>query len=103
MAEVTFTQDGVQPVDRRLIEISDHSAQLERPLRIRLQPDLYDYKNTAWTSWSGLVWTLETRDIEEARRLREGLADFFRVFGADEKRQRGLLNELARRAVGVGR
>ncbi len=103
MAEVSFTHDDKPPMDRRLEEITSHAENLQKPVRIRVQPDIYDHVHQNYAAWTGLVWMLELRDIEEARRLREGLANFFRVFGGDEKKQKGLLTELERRAVGVGR
>ena len=37
---------------------------------------------------------IDIRDVEEGRRLREGLADFCRVFGGNAVEQQSLLNFL---------
>jgi hypothetical protein len=101
VASVSFSHDDKPPVDRALEEVGEQAEVKRKPIRIRFQPDLYDSSRNAYTTWIGLTWVLELRDVEEGRRLREGLTWFFKVFGADEKKQRGLLSELERRAVGV--
>ncbi len=95
MADVSFTHDDARPsMDRPRELVGDGAANLSKPIRVRLQPDLYDYDNSSYTTWSGLVWSVQLRDVEEGRRLREGLTDFFRVFGGSEKAQRGVLKVL---------
>lgn len=101
MASIAFAQDDKPPVDNRLEEIATIAENSGKLLRVRVQPDLYDHGRTAYTTWSGLAWMLDCQDVAEAKRFREGLTNFMRVFGSDEKRQRALLVELARRAVGV--
>jgi len=102
MADVTFTHDDQRPsMDLSLEQVGDGAANLQKPIRVRLQPDLYDYTGSSYKTWSGLVWSVQLRDVEEGRRLREGLTDFFRAFGGSEKDQKALLKAL--KALGGGR
>ncbi len=104
MANVSFGHDYTPkpPLDGSLEEVGATALQLGKPIRCRLQPDLYrPGPNQAYTTWVGLTWVCELEDVEEGRRLREGLTHFFRVFGADAKRQGQLLTALERLAVGI--
>jgi hypothetical protein len=55
----------------------------DRPLRIRLQPTLLRLKKGETVgnhhSWSGVSWTLECRNAEEAIAVRRALEAFFGV------------------------
>lgn len=67
---------------------------MSKPIRVRLQPDLYDYTGSSYKTWQGLVWSVQLRDVAEGRRLREGLTDFFHAFGGSEKDQKAVLKVL---------
>lgn len=91
MATVTFTA-APPPIDTVLDQLALDAAAAQKPIRIRLQPDVYEYSTRLFKTWTGLVWFVECEDVEEGRRLREGLADFFKAFGT--KRQEKLLKVL---------
>jgi hypothetical protein len=101
MAHVTFAYDPKPSMDATLDAIGNGAAALQKPIRCRFQPDLYDWGRTSYTSWHGLTWTIECQDVAEGRRLREGLTSFFQVFGGSERQQTRLLLELERIAVKV--
>lgn len=95
MAIVHFVPEETRPpLDARLEELGAAAGALGKPIRIRLQPDIYDYESQRNQKWYGLIWTVELQDIEEGRRLREGLTEFFKKFGESEASQRGLLKWL---------
>lgn len=95
MATVNFSADQERPpLDRSLEEAGVEAEGLEKVIRVRLQPDLYLYGAQKYTTWAGLVWTVDCEDIEEGRRLREGLALFFKLFGAPGASQAKLLTTL---------
>ncbi len=94
MANVTFGPDvEPPPIDQKLIEVWETAKKIKREIRIRVQPDLYNHTTQAYTSWSGLTWTIEVADVDEGRRLREGLTWFFKHFGD----QQGHLLDVLRR------
>jgi len=95
MAQVNFAPDNEKPALDDLLEQFAAAATAEKPLRLRVQPDLYDVAKTRYTTWPGLVWTVDLEDANEGRRLREGLAQFFRLFGKDGDTQALLLDTLA--------
>lgn len=98
MAHVTFAPDRPPPdrppLDRSLEEQGLAASALGKPIKIRLQPDLYDHQGAKYVSWAGLTWIVDVADVEEGRRLREGLTDFFKLFGMNEAVQQGLLKVL---------
>ena len=99
MATVNFAPEQERPpLDRALEEAADRSLIREKPVRIRVQPDLYDYEQRAYQAWNGLSWILEITDVEEGRRLREGLQHFFKLFGQSEAAQGELLASLRENA-----
>ena len=94
MAQVSYLPDAQQPpIDGKLEEIAAESALASRTIRIRLQPDLYSPDRAKYESWKGLVWAVELEDVEEGRKLREGLQKFFAAFG-DGGKQAALLEAL---------
>lgn len=99
MAHVQFTHDApVEPIDASLEAAGSAAVNVGRPIRCRLQPYLYDWPNANFGAWRGLTWTIECQDVGEGRRLREGLASFFKAFGGTERQQArllALLSELA--------
>ncbi len=98
MATVSFTHDDKPPIDRTLEAMGEAAKAERKPLKVRLQPDLYDQVRATYTAWLGLTWAVELRDVEEGRKLRVGLAHFFKAFGGDARRQQRLLAELAKLA-----
>lgn len=98
MAKVSFLPDQQPPpIDQALELVGASAALASRPIRIRLQPDLYDIDKRSYYGWVGLTWTLDLEDIEEGRRFREGLGRFMAGFGDPEKQAKLLraLEELA--------
>ncbi len=95
MAQVSFAHDARPPVDATLESVGNGASTLNKPIRCRFQPDLYDWGRTSYTTWHGLTWTIECQDVAEGRRLREGLTDFFRAFGGNEKQQQRVLLALS--------
>ena len=91
MATVSFTA-APPPIDTPLEEFGGQALKEGKPIRIRLQPDVYSPKDTNYKTWQGVVWIVEVPDLDEGRRLREGLTHFFKVFGS--KRQARLLGQL---------
>lgn len=86
MAKVSFLPEKVAPpVDGKLEEAGAQAALASRPIRLRLQPDLYLTDQRAYTTWVGLTWTLDLDDVEEGRRFREALGKFMAAFGDPEK------------------
>jgi len=96
MASVNFAHDDRPPVDATLETIGNGASALNKPIRCRFQPDLYDWGKTAYTTWHGLTWTIDVEDVAEGRKLREGLTLFFKAFGGDARGQKRLLGELAK-------
>jgi hypothetical protein len=103
MAQTAFTHDSRPSMDASLEEASISAATLEKPIRVRLQPALYSYDKRDYQAWAGLTWLVDVADVEEGRRLRQGLADFVCAFGGNERQQQGLLAELEKRAEAVRR
>ncbi len=95
MAQVNWSQDEKPPIDAVLETLAE--AYPDRALKIRVQPTIYDYETRTYKTWTELSWVLEMDDVDEARRMREGLQDFFVGFGTAEK-QAGLLADLKKRA-----
>jgi hypothetical protein len=100
MAQVTFAHDDRPPVDATLEGIGNGASTLNKPIRCRFQPDLYDWARTSYTAWHGLTWTIDVVDVPEGRVLREALTLFFRAFGGDARRQKRLLTMLGQIAAG---
>jgi hypothetical protein len=95
MASVDFAPEKERPaLDQALEANAAACAQLQKPVRVRLQPDLYEYERKIYSSWLGLTWIVELSDIDEGRRLRQGLQDFFRLFGQSADSQDEMLREL---------
>ena len=99
MAKVISTQDIRPPIDESLEKIGAGAAASNRPIRVRVAPDLYDYDKQGYNSWHGLSWSVEVMDVEEGRRLRKGLGDFLKAFGHSPKSQAAVLKAVAREAV----
>lgn len=86
MAKVSFLPDKVAPpIDAALTELGAQAVLADRPLRLRLQPDLYSVDRQAYLAWAGLTWTLDLDDVEEGKRFREALGKFMAAFGDAEK------------------
>lgn len=95
MATVVFTADQTPPpIDARLEETGAVAGVLGKPIRVRIQPDLYDYDGQKYQVWNQLTWTVDLADVAEGRKLREGLTDFFALFGKSPSSQLRLLSEL---------
>lgn len=101
MASVSFAHDQRPPVDQSLEQVGNGASALNKPIRCRLNPDLYEWGGTHYVSWSGLSWIVELQDVSEGRRLRQALTAFFQVFGASEKKQAKLITELQKMAAGA--
>jgi hypothetical protein len=86
MAHVTFLPDKqAPPTDGKLLEIAAQATLASRAIRLRLQPDLYNFDKQNYDSWVGAAWTLDLDDAEEGRKFLAGLASFMRGFGDAEK------------------
>lgn len=83
--------DEKPPIDKRLEALGAIAAAAGKPIRVRIQPDIYDYQNQANQTWLGLIWMIELEDVEEGRKLREGLTWFFQKFGQSAESQKKLL------------
>lgn len=94
MATVNYAPDDKLPID----QLVDTLIVEGKPLRVRVQPDIYNHVGGVYKTWNGVSWTIECEDAEEVKRLREGLADFFKAFGGDGKKQGQVLRELKRMA-----
>lgn len=95
MAKVNSTMDPQpRPVDQRLEELGAVASISGKPLRVRVQPDIYNSENGNYAVWAGLSWTLDLDSVEEGRKLREALTDFFILFGLNPDAQAGLLETL---------
>jgi hypothetical protein len=101
MASTAFTHDSRPSMDASLEEVSLGAATLEKPIRVRLQPAVYSYEKRDYQAWAGLTWLVDVQDVEEGRRLRQGLADFICAFGGSEKVQIRLLEAVGKLAQGV--
>lgn len=87
MAKVSFQSDRVAPpTDAKIEEIGVIALATGRPIKLRIQPDLYNADKQRYDSWSGANWTLELDDVEEGKRFLDGLEAYMRAFG-DPKRQ----------------
>lgn len=95
MANVSFAPEDKRPSLDGAIESASESG---KAIRVRCQPDVYDYEKGNYQTWTGLSWIVECQDVEEGRRLREGLTDFFKAFGGQAAMQERVLNELKRMA-----
>src|SRR5258708_20407331 len=83
MAKVSYLPDKVAPpVDTKLEEIHAVAVLAGKPIRLRIQPDLYHPERQGYESWAGLAWTLDLDDIEEGRRFREALGRFMAALWA---------------------
>lgn len=86
MASVSFLPEkSAPPLDAKLEEAGAQALLASRPIRLRLQPNLYSLDKQAYEAWIGLAWTLDLDDIEEGRRFREALGTFMAAFGDPEK------------------
>ena len=93
MASVDFSPEREKPALDLALEQAGTIAQT-KPIRFRVQPDLYDYDRQRYQPWAGLIWTVDLEDVEEGRRLREGLTRFFRLFGRTAEMQAEVLRVL---------
>lgn len=106
MAAVTSLHDDrpahqrAADIDRTLEQMGNGASALNRPIRCRVQPDLYHYGKKEYTSWHGLAWTVDLEDAAEGRRLRKGLTAFFKAFGGDARSQKQVLAVLEKLAGG---
>lgn len=88
MATVTFTQDRTPPpVDERLEHYGAQALLLDKPIKLRFQPDFYDYARGSYTGWTGVSWGVDLEGVEEGRRMREALAALFKVLAQGEASQ----------------
>lgn len=95
MAIVVFTADQTPPpIDARLEETGAVAGVMGKPIRVRIQPDLYDYEGQKYQVWNQLTWTVDLADVAEGRKLREGLTMFFKQFGRSPEAQAILLASL---------
>jgi hypothetical protein len=102
MAHTAYSHDEKPAkVDAPLEEIGNAASALEKPIRVRLAPDLYNWTTREYRAWYGLAWSCDLQDVAEGKRLREGLENFFTCFGGTERQQNGLLAELEKRADAV--
>lgn len=86
MAKVSFAPEkAAPPLDAKLEEIGAQAVLAARPIRLRLQPDLYDSDRKGYQSWVGLTWTLDLDSIDEGRLFREALGKFMAAFGDEGK------------------
>lgn len=98
MAQVSFAPDRIAPaLDGRLEEAAAQAALASRPIRVRIQPAFYNLDKSGYDGWNNLVWTLDLDDVEEGRRLRQGLEAFLKAFG-DPERQAKVLRMLEKLA-----
>lgn len=97
MAKVSFLPDRqAPPLDRKLEELAGVAALAGKPIRLRIQPDIYNYDRQGYDAWLGLTWTLEVDDADEGRVFRAALGRFMGLFGDPVKQGelRKLLEEL---------
>lgn len=88
MAVVNFAPEQERPpLDYALEIVAQQCAERGKAIRFRVQPDLYSYEQQTYVAWTGLTWIVEIADVEEGRRMREGLQWLFRLFGTDEAGQ----------------
>jgi len=93
MAQVSFAPDATRPpLDAKLEEVGAQALLIGKPIRLRIQPDLYDPDKRGYYAWAGLTWMLDLDDVEEGRRLREVLTVVMAAFG--DERQAKLLKLL---------
>ncbi len=103
MAQTDFTRDAPPkpPIDAPIEQVGNYAATLEKPIRLRVQPDLYNWKAHTYQAWYGLTWYINVADVTEGRKLRKALTDFFVVFGGSEKQQAKLIQALQQLAEGM--
>ncbi len=82
MAKVTFTPEKAPPpLDQTLDQMGAAALALGKTIRVRIQPDIYDYGKRQYNAWSFVTWVVDLENLEQGRALREGLQGFLRVFG----------------------
>lgn len=74
MPRVTYASD----VDDSILQ--DLADAATSAIRIRVQPQVYDFAKGQYASWSGVSWTIVCANEQEAKQLREGLKAFFRAW-----------------------
>ena len=97
MAQVSFLPDQqAPPIDKTLIDLAGQAALLSKPLRVRVQPDIYSVDKQEYVAWKGLVWALDLDDAAEGTELRVVLQQVLGAFGDPEKKAKllTLLGEL---------
>lgn len=96
MAKVTYAADALVPrsLDYTIEEMAEQLDLRVKPLRLRVQPDVYDVRLARYTSWAGVIWSIDVDTVDEGRKLREGLTLFFRRFGEGAAMQDWLLQVL---------
>ncbi len=92
MAQVSFAPDKTTPpMDEPLEQAAAVALLAGKPIiKLRLQPDLYNFDKRHYSSWAGLTWMLDLESVEEGRRFREGLEWFLKAFGDPEKQKKVL-------------
>ena len=95
MATVSYVADRVAPSsDRKLDEIAAMAVLTARAIKLRLQPDLYNFDKQHYDSWTGAAWTLDLEDAAEARKFLEGLRCYMAAFGDGPEKQKQVLEML---------
>lgn len=62
-----------------LAEVASEAARLGLPIRIRIQPQLFERADLSYRSWAGCVWTADLTNAVAVTNLRQGLDTFFRL------------------------
>lgn len=80
MVDVVQTQSPERPPIDAVLEGAEYAPE-EKPIRLRVQPSIYNHEKMQHDSWPQLVFQFEVQDVAAAARFRQALTLYFKLFG----------------------
>lgn len=80
MVDVAQTQSPERPPIDAVLEREEYTRD-GKPIRIRVQPDLYNHDKMQNDSWPQAIWQFEMKDAAAASRFRVALTRYFKLLG----------------------
>lgn len=62
-----------------LVQVAEEALRLGQPIRIRIQPQLFEREANLYRAWANCVWIANLTNQTAAANLKQGLDTFFRL------------------------